>query len=275
MKPAPFSYVRAATAEEALAALATHGAEARVLAGGQSLMAMVNMRLARPSVLVDIMGIDTLATLALEQDMLVIGAGARQTMVQGRRSLAAEVPLLAAAMPWIGHWQTRTRATICGSIAHADPSAELPLVLVALGGEVRLRTRRRRRRVSAEQFFLAPMLTARGDDELIEQVAFPIARPGTGYAFAEMGRRHGDFAIVGCAAVVDGAGMRLAVGGVADTPVLHRLPVLSGSALDDALNDIAWSLPAREDIHATPRYRRDLVRHLGRTVLTEATACRN
>lgn len=270
MKPAPFAYHRAESVDAVLEELARHGGEARVLAGGQSLVAMLNMRLARPSVLVDIMRVEALRETTLDTGHLVIGAGVRQAAFASRDEFLREVPLLAGALPWVGHYQTRTRGTICGSVAHADPSAELPLVLSCLDGEVRLRSRRGRRRVAATAFFTGPMLTSRQDDEIIEAVALPRARAGTGYAFAEMGRRHGDFAIVACAAIVNDKGMRLAVGGVADMPVTKDLPLLAGTDLDDALNEFAWSLPARGDIHATPRYRRDLVRALGRKVLTEA-----
>jgi 2-furoyl-CoA dehydrogenase FAD binding subunit len=192
-----------------------------------------------------------------------------------RAGLAHEVPLLAAALPWVGHYQTRARGTICGSVAHADPSAEIPLCLVALEGAVRLRTRRRLRTVPAAAFFAGMMLTDKADDEMVEAVTFPRRQPGTGYAFAEVGRRHGDFAMVAVAAVVDGERMRLAVGGVADRPTARDFPVLEGSALDDALNSFAWDLGAGEDVHATARYRRDLVRKLGRKMLEEAAACRS
>jgi 2-furoyl-CoA dehydrogenase FAD binding subunit len=160
-------------------------------------------------------------------------------------------------------------------VAHADPSAEIPLCLVALEGEVRLRTKRKARRVPAENFFAGMMLTDKADDEFIEAVAYPKRRPGAGYAFAEVGRRHGDFAIVACAAVVDAGRMRLAVSGVTDRPTARDFPLLDGPALDDALNEFAWSLGAGDDVHATARYRRDLVRKLGRNVLEEASRCRN
>ncbi|MBX5453993.1 MAG: FAD binding domain-containing protein [Acidobacteriia bacterium] len=274
MKPAPFDYLRAESLEEALAALDQGGSEARILAGGQTLLPMLNMRLARPALLIDIMRIPALSAISLEQDAIVISAAVRQATVLARPTLGTEVPLLAAALPWVGHFQTRSRGTICGSVAHADPSAEIPLCLVALEGEIRLRSRRATRRVSAEQFFVGMMLTDKGDDELIEAVAFPKRRPGEGYAFAEVGRRHGDFAIVACAGVVDAKRMRLAVAGVAERPVARDFPLLDGTALDDALNAFAWDLQARDDIHATARYRRDLVRSLGRKVLEEAAACR-
>ena len=274
MKPAPFDYIRAETEDEVLAALHAHGADARIIAGGQTLVAMLSMRLARPAVLIDIMRIPTLARIADERDALVFQAAVRQQAALDDPRLAREVPLLAAALPWVGHYQTRARGTICGSVAHADPSAEIPLCLVALRGEIHLRARRGHRRVPAETFFTGMMVTDRRDDEFISSVSLPKRRAGTGHAFAEFGRRHGDFAIVACAAVVDAGSMRLAVAGVADRPAARDLPILDGAALDGALNQFAWDLEAGDDVHATARYRRDLVRKLGRQVLEEAAACR-
>jgi len=274
MKPPAFDYIRAETEDEVLAALHQHGADGRIIAGGQTLVPMLSMRLARPAVVIDIMRIPTLARIGDERDAIVIPAAVRQQATLARPTLAEEVPLLAAALPWVGHYQTRARGTICGSVAHADPSAEIPLCLVALGGEISLRTRRKRRSVAAETFFAGMMVTDRQDDELVASVSFPKRHPDTGYAFAEVGRRHGDFAIVACAAVVDATRMRLAVAGVADRPTARDFPVLDGSSLDDALNRFAWDLQAGDDVHATARYRRDLVRRLGRQVLEEAAACR-
>lgn len=274
MKPAPFDLVRAETLEEALEALHQHGDEARILAGGQSLLPMLNMRLATPAVLVDVMRVPGLSAVQETGAGLVIPAGARQADVLGWAGLVEAQPLLAKALPWVGHFQTRARGTLVGSAAHADPSAEVPLCLVALGGEVRLRAKRARRTVLAAEFFLGMMTTAKRDDELIEAITFPNAKPGTGYAFREVARRHGDFAIVACAAVVEGSAIHLAVGGVADSPQRRSFPVLEGNALDDALNAFAWDLNAREDIHASARHRRDLVRQVGRAVIEEARQCR-
>jgi 2-furoyl-CoA dehydrogenase FAD binding subunit len=274
MKPPAFDYLRAESADEILAALHAHGGDARILAGGQTLVPMLSMRLVKPSVLIDIMRVPSLRQIAAAADAIVIPAAVRQEAVLDRPGLAEEVPLLAAALPWVGHYQTRARGTVCGSAAHADPSAEIPLCLVALGGEVHLRARRNRRRVPAETFFAGMMVTDKADDEFIAAVSFPKRRAGSGYAFAEFGRRHGDFAIVACAAMVDTTRMRLAVAGVADRPTAREFPMLDGSALDDAINSFAWNLGARDDIHATARFRRDLVRNLGRQVLKEAAACR-
>jgi 2-furoyl-CoA dehydrogenase FAD binding subunit len=274
MKPPAFAYVRAESEDEILSTLRARGAEARILAGGQSLLPMLNMRLVKPAVLIDIMRVPPLWRIAAAGGQLTISAGARQSAVLLRPSLAQEAPMLAAALPWVGYFQTRARGTVCGSVAHADPSAEIPLCLVALGGQVHLRGPRNSRRVAAEDFFLGTMATKRADDEFVSAVSFPLRRAGTGYAFAELGRQHGDFAIVACAAVVDGSRMRLAVGGVADRPTVRDFPVLDGTALDDALNGLAWDLDAGDDVHATARFRRDLVRALGRKALEEARACR-
>lgn len=274
MKPAAFDYLRAQSMDEALTALSEHGSDARVIAGGQSLLPMLNMRLAKPAVLIDIMGIAKLDEVQRERTMIVVPAAVRQARLLARPDLAKEQPLLAAALPWLGHYQTRSRGTVCGSTAHADPSAEIPLCLVALDGEIRLRSRRKRRTVKADSFFTGMMTTAKEDDELIEAVAFPAAEQGTGYAFREVARRHGDFAIVGCAAVVTAKQIHFSVAGVADAPARRSWPLLDGTALGDALNAFAWELDAREDIHATARLRRDLVRNLGRAVIEEATQCR-
>lgn len=273
MKPARFDYIRADTREEALAALAEHGGEARILAGGQSLVPMLNMRLTQPRVLIDVTRVDALAQIESKGPAIVVPAAVRQASLLGMEGLRESVPLLASALPWVGHAQTRARGTVCGSVAHADPSAELPLCLVALDGTVRLRSKRSRREIAARDFFVGMMTTDRADDEMIEAVVFPKRKPGTGHAFAEFGRRHGDFAIVACAAVVTDNGITFAVGGVDDMPAHRAWPRLAGGDLDDALNAFAWELNARSDVHADARFRRDLVRSLGRKTIEEAVAC--
>ena len=274
MKPASFDYVRAESIDEVLEALAEEGADASILAGGQTLIPLLNTRMARPRVVVDIMRLPGLDRIESGAETISVGAAVRQSDLERHPDLITMQPLLAAALPWIGHAQTRNRGTVCGSVAHADPSAELPLVLLALGGEIELRSRRRSRRVAAATFFAGMMTTDRKDDELVEAVRFPMARSGTGYAFREIGRRHGDFAIVACAAVVDAQRVLLAVGGVADRPVARQLPRPGDPALEDALDAFAWDLDAHDDLHATATYRRQLVRRLGRQTLEEAARCR-
>lgn len=267
MKPPAFDYVRADTADEAVALLAEHGEDARVLAGGQSLLPILNMRLAQPRLLIDISRCAGLARVR-RNGVLEVGAAVTQAALERRDTLAAESPLLAQAIPHVAHFQVRSRGTVCGSIAHAEPSAELPLALACLGGRVRLRSRKARRELAADAFFTGMLATARRADEMIESVSFPLQEPGERQGFTEFSRRHGDFAIVALAASVTPAHIRLAVGGVEDRPRVTEWPRLAGAALEDALNALAWSLEARDDLHASARQRRQLVRRLGLQLIT-------
>jgi 2-furoyl-CoA dehydrogenase FAD binding subunit len=266
MKPAPFDYLRAGSIAEAHDVLAAEGGDAAVLAGGQSLVPLLSMRMARPKVLVDIMHVEEIGGIRIEDRAIRVGACVRQAELLAWPELAKHQPLLAQALPWVGHWQTRARGTVCGSVALADPSAELPLCLLALGGEVLLSSKQDKRRVKADAFFTGLMSTARRDDELIEAVSFPCRRPGEGFAFREFARRHGDFAIVACAAIATENNVRLAVGGVADRPFVRDFD----DATDEALAAFADELDARDDLHATAEYRRVLVRRLGRQMIVEA-----
>ena len=275
MKPYAFDYQRVTGADEAVTALAALGEDARILAGGQSLMAVMNMRLAQPQRLIDISRSASLAEVRIEGGSLHVGAAATQASIEWRPRLASEVPLLALAFPHISHFQIRNRGTVCGSIAHADPSAELPLCLLALEGEVVLRSAKRRRTVKAGDFFTGMLLTARAADEMVEAVRFPLAGHGAGHGFEEFAMRHGDFAVCAIAAVADAKRLRMAVGGVADRPVARDFPILSGSALADALNEFAWSLDARDEPQASAALRRRLVRELGRRAAEQALANRN
>ncbi|MEI5999426.1 FAD binding domain-containing protein [Paraburkholderia bengalensis] len=272
MKPAAFDYVRAMHTQDALDMLAQAGEDARVLAGGQSLVAVLNMRLAQPRVLVDDLAHRRLDTVRTDGDAqrLVVGAAATQGSVEWRATLRDEVPLLALAFPHISHFQIRNRGTVCGSVAHADPSAEIPLVLTALGGDVLLRSKKKRRVLPASDFFQGMLMTARAPDELVEAVRFPLKQQGERYGFAECSARHGDFAMVACAAVVTDDTIRIAVGGVADRPKVESWPRLQGDDLRGALNDLSWKLGAQDDVHISAKYRRHLVRELGWRVIEEA-----
>ena len=270
MKPARFDYARADDAGAAVALLARHGEDARILAGGQSLMAVLNMRLAQPELLIDISRGVSMSEVNIERGALHVGAAATQASVEQRPALAREVPLLAQAFPHISHVQIRNRGTVCGSVAHADPSAELPLVLLALEGEVLLSSAKRRRSVPAQDFFTGMLMTARAPDEMVEAVRYPLAEPGAGYAFTEFSLRHGDFAACAVAVIARAGRFRVAVGGVADRPVARNFPALEGSALDDALNEFAWALDARDDPLVSAAARRQLVRTLGRRAVAAA-----
>ena len=270
MKPAAFDYVRVETADEAVALLREHGDDARVLAGGQSLMAVLNMRLAQPSLLIDISRSPAMAAVTSDGRGLRVGASATQAAIEWRTSLAAEAPLLKLAFPHISHFQIRNKGTVCGSIAHADPSAELPLCLLALEGDVLLRSAKATRTVAADAFFTGMLSTARRGDELLESVRFPASRADQRFGFTELSIRHGDYAVCAAAAVVTDRTIRLAIGGIADRPVARDWDALDGDALDDALNEFAWALDAQDDPHISAAARRHLVRRLGRNAIAQA-----
>ena len=274
MKPPLFDYIRASSVEEAIEALAEHGDDARVLAGGQSLVAMLNMRLVAPEVLVDISRVPELATITHAENAIEIGAAVTQAAVERFDGLAEHIPLVARALPFVGHYQTRARGTVCGSIAHADPSSELPLCLAALGGEVVLRSARGTRTMAAADFQQDVLTTACEPDEMIVAVRFPLQGAEEGCAFTEFGIRHGDFAIVAVAVITGTTRVRVGIGGCSDRPHVTELPPLDGDALADKLNALAWSLPFDDDHHASARYRRDLVRNLGRQTVEAAMQCR-
>ncbi len=269
MKPAKFDYVRAESADDAVALLAEYGDDARILAGGQSLMSMLNLRLTQPQILIDISRISDLDFVRAENGALNVGAATTQATLEWRKDLANEVPLVSQALPHISHFQIRNRGTVCGSIAHADPSAELPLCLLAIDGKVVLQSKRGVRVVPATEFSLGTLLTAREPDQLIQCVRYPLATPGQRFAFDEFSMRHGDYAIVAVAAVASEESVTLAVGGVADRPMRQIWRGVSGNDVDGLLNDFSMSLEAQDDQHATAQYRRHLVRKLGKKVIAK------
>jgi carbon-monoxide dehydrogenase medium subunit len=286
MKPAPFKYYAPATVDEALARLAEHGWDAKVLAGGQSLIPMMNFRLAQPAVLVDLNNIEDLFYIQPSRDGgLRIGTMTRQSQVERAPLVAERAPMLHEAMPKIAYPQIRSRGTFGGSIAHADPSAELVAASVALSGQFRLRSQKRGERwVAADEFFVGLFTTVLEPDELLLEVALPPMPPRSGWSFLEVARRHHDFALVGVAAVVTlGAGnkceqARLVYFSIGDGPVeAHQAAAqLSGQApTAEAIREAAETAgevdaDPNTDINASAEYRRHLVKVLGRRALTEA-----
>lgn len=269
MKPRAFDYLRPTSVEEALDALAQHGDDARILAGGQSLVPMLNFRLLEPVMLVDISHVEELGHVHLDGDMLEVGAAVTQNQLLNWASLPEKAPLLAALMPWVGHFQTRNRGTVCGSIAHADPSSEIPLALAMMEGEVVLRSSRGTRTLRADEFQTGMLSTAREADEMIVAVRFPTTLTGK-VSFREVARRHGDFAIVAIAAAQPSPGtLLLGLGGVSGSPVLRRFEWPDGASLRDEIDALASELDTYEDIHASPRMRRDIVRRLAPAVVAE------
>jgi 2-furoyl-CoA dehydrogenase FAD binding subunit len=272
MKPRPFDYARPDTVEEALALLAEHGDDARVLAGGQTLIAMLNLRVVEPAVLIDITGIAALGAIREVDGKVEVGAAVTQSALMQWPPLRGKLALLAAALPFVGHFQTRNKGTVCGSVAHADPSSEIPLSLALLEGEVVLRSASGTRVVPAAEFQQGMLATARQPDELVAAVRFPVREGGA--AFREVARRHGDFAIVAVAALAEGdGGIRLGVAGMADRPAVRRLPAADNASLREAIERLAWELEGYEDIHASARMRRDLLRGMAPLAIEEARRC--
>lgn len=275
MKPVPFTYILPRSVQHILDALAEYGSDARIMAGGQSLMAMLNLRLVEPKALIDISRLEELRNIRIDDDFIEVGAAVTQAEFLSWPHLEKEAPFIAHALPWVGHFQTRNRGTVCGSICHADPSSEIPLALVLLQGEVVLRSKREQRRLKATEFQTGMLQTARRDDELVTAVRFPRGVGARGVAFREVARRHGDFAIVSVGIVDTGAGtLRIGVGGVADRPSCIEVPrTVSGGDLDAIVEKFAWNLGGFDDLHASARFRRDLVRRLVPSLVAETLQC--
>lgn len=283
MKPPPFEYFDPASVEEALALLKEHGEEAKVLAGGQSLVPLLNFRLARPRYLIDLNRIPAFSYIREVNGGLAIGAMTRQRAVERSPLVRERCPLLAEAMPLIGHPQIRNRGTIGGSLAHADPAAELPAAVAALRGELVVRGADRQRLLTPEQFFVSYLTTALEPSELLVEVRLPAWPPRTGWAFLEVSRRHGDFALVGVAAVltVDEAGVcthaALALTGVGPTPVLASRAAQglvgggpTAEAFEEAARRVSEALRPDSDLHASAEYRRHVAGVLTRRALARA-----
>jgi carbon-monoxide dehydrogenase medium subunit len=285
MKPAPFEYQAPASLEAALDLLARHGGEAKLLAGGQSLIPVMNFRLAEPALLVDINKLAKLDFIRRDADgTLRIGAMTRQRRLERDPLVAAAAPLLREAVPFIAHPQIRNRGTFGGSLAHADPAAELPAIAVALGARCRLRRAGGDRWVAAGDFFAGLFATALEPDEILVEAAIPPLPARTGWAFLEVARRHGDYAQVGVAALVtlEESGRcreaRLVYLSVGDGPVVARVAarLLAGEELSPAAIAAAAEAAARDDmdplgdIHATPEFKRHLARVLTRRALDRA-----
>ena len=267
MKPAPFDYVRPDSLGEACRLLAGDE-DARLIAGGQTLVPMLAMRLARPAKLIDILRLPELAGIREEAGAVIVGATTRQAQAERDPVIRASVPMLARVLPWVGHPPTRNRGTVGGSIANADPSAEIPLVAVTLGADILLATTDGPTSMPADDFFIGPMLTTIGQGECVSAIRFPVwPHQRIGVGFFEISARRSDFAFVAAAAQValDDAGrcleVALGVGGVGDRPLRLDVSSLVGTELDAtsvaaAVNAAAGELDATSDLHASAAYRR-------------------
>ena len=285
MKPPSFAYVCPRSLDEALALLATHGDGAKLLAGGQSLMPMLNLRFAEPRVLIDVNRVPGMADIRRDDDRLHVGAMTRHRVIEASPEAAAADPLLGRAAREIGHLAIRNRGTIGGSLAHADPAAEWPLVAVALDARITLRSARASRTVTARDFFVSPLLTAARADEMLTEVSFPAASGDTGWGFHELSRRPGDFAVVAvaCRVALDTARVcraaTLAVAGAHATPLWigEAERVLVGrppepEAIREAAEAAMRAVEPTGDVHGSAEYRRRIVGVLSRRALGDAFA---
>jgi CO/xanthine dehydrogenase FAD-binding subunit len=283
MKPAPFEYIRPTSLEEACERLAADE-DARVIAGGQTLIPMLAMRLARPTMLVDILRLNELRGISEEGGAIVVGAVTRQVEVERSEAASRALPLLAKALPWVGHPPTRNRGTVGGSIANADPSAEIPLVAIALGAEIEVASLSGRTRIPADDFFIGPMLTSLMPGDCVCAVRFPIwSHRYIGTGFREVSARQSDFAYVAAAAQValDEEGRcldaTLGLGGLGDRATRIDVSPLVGeratpALILDVVTAAARDLEAGSDLHATSDYRRRAAVALGMRAIEDGMA---
>ena len=282
MKPPKFDYHAPKSVDDALALLERYGGDAKILAGGQSLMPLLNFRLSRPAALVDLNRIPSLAYIREVDGQVRLGAMTRQRTIEFSPVVKDRLPLLREATRWVGHLPIRTRGTIGGSIAHADPSAEYPAVLTALEGDVVTRSPRGERTIKAADLFQTYLTTNLEADEIVVEVRLPVMPAGAGYALEEFARRHGDFAIIGIAAMVVRDGQRctvarLATAGAGPVPVRLRAAEeilerdgLGEAAIDAAARRASELVSPDSDIHASSDYRRHLTGVLTKRALTRA-----
>lgn len=282
MKPVAFDYHRPETVPEAAALLAELREDAAVMSGGMTLGPMLNLRMVRPRAVVDVSRIAALKSITTTEKAIVTGAAVVQADAMRSDIIKREVPLLALGLPWVGHFQTRNRGTLGGSVAHADPSAEIPLCLVVCGGMVMLQSKKRERRVPAVEFFQGALTTQRQYDELVTALEWPRAAKDAGHAFIEIAERHGDFALAAaaCTLRVDASGklleLSLGLGGVENRPIRIDVRQFIGRGALDIAADIAAHaskiVSPMEDHAASADFRRALTQDLVRRVIEAAVA---
>lgn len=284
MKPASFEYVRAESAEHAVQTLASAGGDGKVIAGGQSLMPMMNFRLVKPSVLVDINHIPGLDAVQIRGDKLVLGALVRHRMTATDALIAEHIPVLHHAMKHVAHLTVRNRGTFCGSVCHADPAAEMPMMSLLLNGIVRIASPRGERALAAQEFFVGSLVTALEPDELVTEIEIDKLSPDTGWGFEEFARRHGDYALAAVAATMrwrDGLASNVRIGmmGVGEMPM--RAPQIeamlegreiNSTTIREAIDALRAELEPNSDLNASADYRRHLAGVLARRAITDAWA---
>jgi CO/xanthine dehydrogenase FAD-binding subunit len=282
MKPAAFEYVRPESIDEVVSLLAEHGGEAKIIAGGQSLMPLLNFRMLRPALLIDINRIPDLGAVTEEAGRLRVGARTRHHTLEMSPIVAGQFPVLSEAMSHVAHLAIRNRGTIGGSLSHADPAAELPMMAMLLDAEIEVRAKRENRKIAAADFFVAPLTSALEEDEFVTEITLPKLPVQSGWAFEEFAQRSGDFAIAAVAALLslrDGKieNVRIAAMGVDETPLRFRdveAELAGRTPTVDLMRSAAASMRAivqpTTDLKASADYRRHLVEAIAQRVLVKA-----
>jgi len=284
MKPASFDYVRAESAEHAVQALAAAGGDGKVIAGGQSLMPMMNFRLVKPSVLVDINRIPGLDAVQMRGDRIVLGALVRHRMTATDMLIQKHIPVLHHAMKHVAHLTVRNRGTFCGSVCHADPAAEMPMMSLLLNGAVHIVSPCGERTLAARDFFVGSLVTALEPDELVTEIEINTLPAGTGWGFEEFARRHGDYALAAVAVTMqrrDGVASDVRIGHMVGGEMPMRAPQIEAmlevreidaALLDEAIDALRASLEPNSDLNASADYRRHLAGVLARRAISDAWA---
>ena len=267
MKPCNFEYMKCFTISDVTQMLNEFGNKAQILAGGQSLISMMNMRIVNPEIIIDINFLKDIISIEEKEDTIVIGPLYKQLELENWHSLKTKLPLIDQAIQYVGHIQHRARGTVIGSICHGDPTSELPLCFLALNGKIHLKSKKGDRSISADDFYLGPLLTSKNSNEIAIKLELPVRKDNVGYAFDEVSEKYSDYAISSFAVVSDNNKIRFALGGIPSKPTVIEWDVNDFKFIDDLLNDFAWTLDLEDDQHASAHYKRDLVRKVGKKTI--------
>ena len=270
MKPCNFEYAKCFTISDVTQILNEFGDKAQILAGGQSLVSMLNMRIVNPEIIVDINFLKDIVSIEEKDDTIVIGPLYRQLELENWNSLKAKLPLIDQAIHYVGHIQHRARGTVIGSICHGDPTSELPLCFLALNGKIHLKSKKGERTILADDFYLGPLLTLKNSNELAIKLELPIRKENVGYAFDEVSEKYSDYAISSFAVVSDNNKIRFALGGIPSKPTVIEWDMKNFKFIDDLLNDFAWMLNLEDDQHASAIYKRELIRKVGKKTILKS-----
>jgi 2-furoyl-CoA dehydrogenase FAD binding subunit len=267
LKPCNFKYIKSSSINEVLDVLDIHGEKAQILAGGQSLISMLNMRIANPEIIIDINFLKDVISLENKNNTIGIGPLFRQLELENWPDLKSKLPLIYQSIPYVGQIQHRARGTVLGSICHGDPTSELPLCFLALNGKIYLKSKKGLRSISANDFYLGPLLTSKNSNEVAIKLELPTKKEATGYAFNEVSEKYSDYAIASFAVVTDDNKIRFTLGGIPSKPTVIEWNIKNFEFIDELLNDFAWNLDIEDDQHASATYKRDLIRKVGKNTI--------